>query len=98
MRKQHVAGSFPSTVVDVSSTTTMRCRRDLKKEKRLRNMEFARAHRKRTMKTFGNRRSQQEAVTNADNDFLSSIYGTIRFRSGANDDDDNDSSSKGNGK
>lgn len=64
----------------------MRSRRDLKKEKRLRNMEFARAHRKRVVKNY-NRRAAQDAVNNEDQEFLSSVYGTIRFRS---DNDDND--------
>lgn len=59
---------------------SMRCRRDLKKEKQLRNQQFARVHRKRVVKHF-NRRAAQEAISNEDNDYLSSIYGTIRFRS-----------------
>lgn len=60
---------------------TMRCRRDLKKEKSLRNIEFARIHRKKIIRRF-NRRAVQEAVQNEDNEFLSSVYGTLRF--GAN--------------
>lgn len=58
---------------------SMRCRRDLKKEKRVRNLEFARSHRKRTTKSF-NRRAAQEAINNEDNKFLSSVYGTIHFQ------------------
>lgn len=56
----------------------MRCRRDIKKEKSLRNLEFARAHRKRVVKRY-NRRAAQEAVSNEDNEYLASLYGTIRF-------------------
>lgn len=57
----------------------MSCRRNLKKEKHQRNLQFARAHRKRVVKYF-NRRAAQEAIANEDNEFLSSLYGTIRFR------------------
>lgn len=56
----------------------MRCRRDLKKEKSLRNQEFARAHRKRVVRRF-NRRAAQEASQSEDNAYLSSVYGTLRF-------------------
>lgn len=56
----------------------MRCRRDLKKEKHLRNLEYARAHRKKAPSRF-NRRAQQMEETNSDNEYLSSIYGTISF-------------------
>lgn len=72
----------------IGGVVTMRCRRDLKKEKRVRNMEFARAHRKRTLKTYGNRRSVQEANASADNEFLSSVFGTIRFRGGGEEGDE----------
>lgn len=83
---------------DMMAPLTMRCRRDLKKEKRVRNLEFARAHRKRTMKSFGNRRSIQEANASADNEFLSSIFGTIRFRGdGEEGNDDNKSGGSGGG-
>lgn len=61
-----------------SPAISMRCRRDLKKEKSLRNLEFARAHRKRVVRRF-NRRAEQQATQNEDNLFLSDIYGTIRF-------------------
>lgn len=63
---------------NVRQQISMRGRRDLKKEKQLRNLEFARSHRKRTAK-FTNRRAVKEANTNEDNEFLSSVYGTIRF-------------------
>lgn len=63
---------------NVKHQVSMRGRRDLKKEKQLRNLEFARAHRKRQAK-FTNRRAVKEANTNEDNEFLSSVYGTIRF-------------------
>lgn len=53
----------------------------MKKEKSLRNIEFARIHRKKIIRRF-NRRAVQEAVQNEDNEFLSSVYGTLRF--GAN--------------
>lgn len=76
---------------------TMSCRRDLKKEKRVRNMEFARAHRKRTMKSYTNRRSVQEANASADNEFLSSIFGTIRFRGDGEEGDDDNNKSAGSG-
>lgn len=65
----------------VATSVTMRCRRDLKKEKSMRNLEFARAHRKRVVRRF-NRRAAQDAAQTADNEYLSSIYGTMRF--GAN--------------
>lgn len=64
----------------------MRCRRDLKKEKSLRNLEFARSHRKRVIRRF-NRRAVQEATQNADNEFLSSVYGTLRFGANADAED-----------
>jgi len=57
---------------------TMRCRRDLKKEKALRNLEFARSHRKKVVRTW-NRRAVNVEKTNGDNEYLSSIYGTITF-------------------
>lgn len=73
---------FPAHVsqpaVIATNAITMRCRRDLKKEKSIRNQEFARAHRKRTTRRF-NRRAAAEATQSEDNEFLSSIYGTIRF-------------------
>jgi len=56
----------------------MRCRRDLKKEKALRNLEFARSHRKKVVRTW-NRRAVNVEKTNGDNEYLSSIYGTITF-------------------
>ncbi len=57
---------------------TMRCRRDLKKEKAQRNLEFARSHRKRTVRNF-NRRAAETEKMNLDNEYLSSVFGTIRF-------------------
>lgn len=78
----------------IADGVSMRCRRDLKKEKRARNMEFARSHRKRVVKTF-NRRAAQEAVNNEDNKFLSSIYGTIHFQ-GDKEDEKSNNSSNGN--
>ncbi|PXF42773.1 hypothetical protein BWQ96_07480 [Gracilariopsis chorda] len=57
---------------------TMRCRRDLKKEKSLRNLEYARMHRKRLPRRV-NRRAVQQAVQNEDNEYLSSVFDTIRF-------------------
>jgi hypothetical protein len=57
---------------------TMRCRRDLKKEKSLRNMEYARQHRKKVPSRY-NRRSEQQAISNTDVEYLSSIYGTLQF-------------------
>lgn len=71
-------------MAQTADVTMMSCRRDLKKEKRLRNQQFARVHRKRVVKHF-NRRAAQEVLNNADNDFLSSVYGTIRFRGDKND-------------
>lgn len=62
----------------------MRCRRDLKKEKALRNLEFARAHRKRASRRVS-RRAVAEATQNEDNAFLSSVYGTLSFGSDAGD-------------
>lgn len=74
-----ICGRKPEYVVkEANPKILMRGRRDLKKEKQLRNLEFARAHRKRTAK-FTNRRAVKEANTNEDNEFLSSVYGTIRF-------------------
>lgn len=67
-------------------TVTMRCRRDLKKEKSLRNLEFARAHRKRIVRNF-NRRAVKDAVTKEDNDFLSDVYGTITIMEDKHGDD-----------
>lgn len=61
-----------------ASGVTMRCRRDLKKEKALRNLEFARSHRKKVSR-FTNRRAVATEKSNADNEFLSSIFGTISF-------------------
>jgi hypothetical protein len=59
---------------------TMRCRRDLKKEKAIRNMEYARQHRKKLPSRF-NRRAQVQEEKNDDNEYLSSIYGTMQFDS-----------------
>lgn len=59
-------------------TITMRCRRDLKKEKSLRNLEFARAHRKRVIRRY-NRRFAEKAAQDEDNAYLSSVFGTMRF-------------------
>lgn len=77
----------PSVASDVAvaPAVTMRCRRDLKKEKSLRNLEFSRLHRKKVVRRFS-RRAAQETSQNEDNEFLSSIYGTMRF--GANADSD----------
>lgn len=60
------------------SSVTMRCRRDLKREKQLRNMEFARAHRKRSSRNY-NRRAVNNEKIDKDNEYLSSIFDTIRF-------------------
>ena len=60
------------------ATITMRCRRDLKKEKSLRNFEFARAHRKKVIRRF-NRRFAEKAAQDEDNAYLSSLFGTMRF-------------------
>lgn len=70
--------SPPTPAVTVATTITMRSRRDLKKEKHLRNLEYARAHRKKQPSRF-NRRAQQQEITESDNEFLSSIYGTMTF-------------------
>ncbi|CAN8068943.1 unnamed protein product [Agarophyton chilense] len=64
----------------VVAPLTMRCRRDLKKEKSLRNLEFARSHRKKLPRRV-NRRAVQQAEQNEDNAFLSSVFATIRFGS-----------------
>lgn len=61
-----------------ADAVTMRCRRDLKKEKQLRNLEFARSHRKKVIKRF-NRRAEATEHQDEDNAFLSSLFGTIKF-------------------
>jgi len=81
MRKVSTVPVLPT----VAPTVTMRCRRDLKKEKSLRNLEFARSHRKKVIRRF-NRRAAQEATQNEDNEYLSSIYGTMRFGANAESD------------
>lgn len=57
---------------------TMRCRRDLKREKQLRNLEFARSHRKKVVRRF-NRRAAMSEKMDEDNEYLSSVFGTISF-------------------
>lgn len=92
---QSVHGTCSQKVTTVSKCSkvaiSMGGRRDLKKEKQLRNFEFARAHRKRVPR-FTNRRAAKEAIVNEDNEFLSSVYGTIQFKHG-NDNDKEDSKS-----
>lgn len=68
----------PAPPAAVGPVLYMRSRRDLKKEKFLRNLEYARQHRKRAPSRF-NRRAQQLQDANSDNQYLSSIYGTISF-------------------
>lgn len=87
MRRVATPALDVTVTVPAPGTPTMRCRRDLKKEKRQRNMEFSRVHRKRPVKHFHNRRSQQEAVNTADNDFLAEVYGTINFRADAEEEE-----------
>lgn len=67
-----------TTSTTVPATVIMRCRRDLKKEKAQRNLEFARSHRKKVVRNF-NRRAEQTEKANLDNEYLSSVFGTIRF-------------------
>jgi hypothetical protein len=69
----------------VAPAVTMRCRRDLKKEKNLRNMEYARLHRKRAPSRFARRNEGQEN-SDADSEYLSSIYGTLTFDSAPRED------------
>jgi hypothetical protein len=72
--------SAPRTSVAplAAPSVTMRCRRDLKKEKAVRNLEYARQHRKKVPSKF-NRRAQVQEEKNDDNEYLSSIYGTMQF-------------------
>lgn len=57
---------------------TMRCRRDLKKEKSQRNLEYARLHRKRPPSRF-NRRNEETDKANNDHEYLSDLFGTLTF-------------------
>ena len=61
-----------------ANVVIMRCRRDLKREKQLRNLEFARSHRKKVVKRF-NRRAVMAERQDEDNEYLSSLFGTMRF-------------------
>lgn len=91
------AGAPLAVGVAVAPAVTMRCRRDLKKEKSLRNLEFARSHRKKVFKRY-NRRAVQDAVTDEDNQYLSSIYGTMRFGGGDGDGDGDRDGGRGGGR
>mmetsp|Transcript_8948 Transcript_8948/g.18011 ORF Transcript_8948/g.18011 Transcript_8948/m.18011 type:complete len:133 (-) Transcript_8948:1410-1808(-) len=56
---------------------TMRCRRNLKDEKRARNQLYARLHRKKIVRY--NRRAAETEKTDTDNEYLSMVYNTIHF-------------------
>lgn len=63
----------------------MRCRRDLKKEKSLRNLEYSRIHRKKVPSRF-QKRNEQKVEGNQDAEYLSDIYGTLTFDQQPEDD------------
>lgn len=56
----------------------MRCRFNRKKEKRLRDLQFARNQCKRIFRNF-HWRAVKDAVTKECNEFLSDVYGTINI-------------------
>mmetsp|Transcript_12757 Transcript_12757/g.18415 ORF Transcript_12757/g.18415 Transcript_12757/m.18415 type:complete len:114 (-) Transcript_12757:185-526(-) len=60
-----------------SSVVMMACRRNLKYEKRLRNSEYARAHRKKTVRV--NRRSENQEKNESDGLYLGEIFNTLNF-------------------
>lgn len=62
----------------VAPAVTMRCRRDLKKEKSQRNLEYARLHRKRAPSRF-NRRNEAQDLANVDQAYLTDLFGTLTF-------------------
>lgn len=67
-----------------SSVVMMACRRNLKYEKRLRNSEYARAHRKKTVRV--NRRSENQEKSESDGIYLGEIFNTLNF--GGKDDNE----------
>lgn len=82
----------PLVVVDglpaLGGNVTMRCRRNLKLEKRARNRANGRTFKK-SKPRFFNRRSAVDTTTDKDTEFLSSIFNVLTFdaRSSATTDD-----------
>lgn len=71
--------SISAPPATVAPAVTMRCRRDLKKEKSLRNLEYARQHRKKAPSRY-NRRSAQQEQNNGDNEYLSDVrFASVSF-------------------
>lgn len=61
----------------VSGVVMMACRRNLKYEKRLRNSEYARQHRQKTVRV--NRRAEVQEKNDSDALYLSGLFKTLNF-------------------
>ena len=72
----------------------MRSRRDLKKEKAMRNLDYARQHRKRTPNRY-QKKFTRTVADKTDEDFLAMTFSTLKFGADAKSEQEGDGQQKG---